>query len=201
MKDVASPLDGFHPSNALTYFSLALGVTALASALHGNVARAGALVALAALADTFDGRFARAFGRTPTLREFGAQLDSLVDIIVFVAVPIVCGAIAAMKSEGSEGPFWWAAAFVYALCGSTRLAFFNLSHDADGFVGLPAPAAALIWSSTILAWADPRAIAGVFSLTGTLMVAPIRIRRPARAGLVAFALWPVALVVAYVVAR
>ena len=198
MKDLASPLAAFHPSNALTGLSLAAGITALAAAVNGNVAGSGALIALAALADTFDGRFARTFGRTPSMRELGAQLDSLADAIVFVAAPVVCGAMVATGPDRSALAYWWAAAFVYAVCGAARLASFSVARDAEGFVGLPAPVAALIWSSAILTWPDPRAIAVVFVVTGTMMVAPLRIRRPGRAGLAAFALWPIALVVGYV---
>jgi CDP-diacylglycerol---serine O-phosphatidyltransferase len=199
MKEVTSPVHCIHPSNGLTCIGLAVGVGAIAEGLHGNAAGAAALVALAALADTFDGRFARLFARSPRMEAFGAQLDSLSDAVVFGAAPVVC--TTAAMSISDVGAFWWPAAFAYLLSALTRLGFYNVSDDRQAFVGVPAPAAAPVWSSAMLLWPDPHVIAVVFVTTGILMVAPIHIRRPSRAGFVAFVLWPIGLVVAYISTR
>src|SRR5688572_13018147 len=77
----SSPLHAFHLSNLLTYGSLLAGVGAIAAGVDDNRAAAGALIALSVILDTFDGRFAGMFVRTPAQRAIGGQLDSLSDAI------------------------------------------------------------------------------------------------------------------------
>lgn len=197
---MTSPLTCFHPSNLLTYVSLLAGVAAIALASHGSLAGAGALVALSVVADTFDGAFARLFERDARQRAFGAQLDSLSDAAAFGIVPAACMAAAAPPAApmGLETA-WWLAAFLYAACAITRLGYYNLSHDdVPGFVGLPAPVAALIWSSTLLLQPGWGLSLAVFVATGVAMVAPLRLPRPTGLGLAAFALWPIVVGVAHV---
>ena len=192
-----SPAACFHPSNTLTYLSLVAGVCAIAAATHGIGAAAGALIAVAAIADTFDGRLARRFRRTESMRAFGAELDSLCDAAVFGAAPVVCSASLTRSAAGAWEFLWWCSAFTFIACTVTRLAFYNLVDDAEGFVGVPAPAAALLWSSLQLAAPTPLIEATLFVLAGAAMVAPIRIPRPSGVWLTAFVLWPVGLLGAY----
>ena len=63
----ASPLAAFHRANALTYVSLLASIAAIAAAFRGGASHAGALIAVAVIADTFDGRFARMFARSALL--------------------------------------------------------------------------------------------------------------------------------------
>ena len=192
-----SPAGCFHPSNTLTYLSLVAGVSAIAAAAHGSAAAAGALIAVAAIADTFDGRLARRFPRSESMRAFGAELDSLCDVAVFGAAPVVCSALLNRPAAGTWELVWWTTAFAYIACTVTRLGFYNLADDAEGFVGVPAPAAALLWSSLQLAAPVPSLEATLFLLAGILMVAPIKIPRPQGAGLALFVLWPLGLLGAY----
>jgi CDP-diacylglycerol---serine O-phosphatidyltransferase len=177
-----------HPANALTFASLVLGVGAVAAALIGHADATGALIAAAAVADIFDGRFARRFVRTPSEAAFGAQLDSLCDAVVFAAVPIVCAAAFAHAASS----IWWIPAAVYAGCGVTRLAAYNVEADDSGFVGVPMPVAALVWSSLLLVSNHAAVSAWPFALLGAAMVLPIRIPRPAGARFAVFAVWPLA---------
>src|SRR5215211_320177 len=146
----------FHPSNLLTYASLLAGLAAVAAATElrsgGGASAAGALLALAVLADTFDGRFARRFPRSPAMRSFGVQLDSLSDAVTFGLVPaLVPYLLGAPQSTGAKLA-WWAAAFVYVLCVVTRLGAYNVTHgDGSWFVGVPTPVSALVVSSALLA--------------------------------------------------
>ena len=82
-----SPLGAFHRANALTYVSLMTSIGAIAEAFHGSASAAGALIAAAVIADTFDGRFARLFQRSNGERALGVQLDSLSDAIAFGIAP------------------------------------------------------------------------------------------------------------------
>ena len=195
---MTSPAASIHKSNLLTYASLAAGIFAIAAALQSSAAGAGALLALAALLDTFDGRFARRFVRSAEQQAIGAQLDSLTDAVVFGVAPVMT--IAILLSFGHEPlPLtWWMAAAIYAGSALTRLAHFNVAHESAGFTGLPTPVAALVWS-TLLVWGPDSTRASIAALVlGVAMIAPLSIGRPAARGLTVFAAWPIALLVVHV---
>ncbi len=198
---MTSPSSSFHLSNALTYVSLSAGLLALMAAIGGSAAGAGAFLALSALADTFDGRFARLFRRGPEREAIGVQLDSLSDAASFGVVPVAAVSVLLAAERDGMSMLWWSAAIVYACCALTRLAFYNVSHapnDATGFIGLPTPVAALIWSS-LLAFGLNATLAAALAISlGLAMVAPIHVRRPTGVGLMVFAGWPLALVVKHV---
>jgi len=89
--------------------------------------------------DILDGRIARL---TNTTSEFGAQLDSLADVISFGVAPAVLVYSWGLSAIPRAG---WLAAFLFVMCGTLRLARFNVQkHVVDGrhFVGMPIPAAA-----------------------------------------------------------
>jgi CDP-diacylglycerol--serine O-phosphatidyltransferase len=182
-------------SNLATYLSLLASIAAAAAALHGSAPAASALMAVAVVADTFDGRFARLFERDESRQAFGAHLDSLSDVAAFGVAPPLCLAAIAAPTGGMEVT-WWLAACVYALCAITRLGFYNLTATASAdFIGLPVPVAALI-CSTALAFSPPPAVGiGLLLASAGAMIAPIPIRRPRGTGLALFVLWPVALIV------
>jgi phosphatidylserine synthase len=165
----------------------------------GRSALSGALIALAVIADTFDGRFARLFVRSPAEREIGVQLDSLSDAIAFGIAPCIC-----LASLAPNGPrwmefAWWIGTFMFAACAITRLAFYNVTHDAaTGFIGLPVPVAALVASSVLLLPPSAGAAAAALLLTAAAMVMPLPIPRPTGYGLAAFVLWPTVLVVLHI---
>ena len=193
---VTSPAGAFHRANSLTYVSLLSGIMAIAAAGADRSGLAGALVALAVIADTFDGRFARRFVRSPAEREIGAHLDSLSDAIAFGIAPCIC---LARLAAGDAGPLgvvgWWMATFVFAACAITRLAFYNVSQDTiRGFIGIPVPVAALITSSVLLAGPSSATAAIAMVVAGAAMVMPVPIPRPTGYGLALFVLWPVTLV-------
>ena len=192
------PLSAFHPSNTLTYASLTSAIGAIAAAAHGNAAAAGACMAAAVIADTFDGRFARLFRRDAEQRALGAQLDSLADAIAFGAAPCLCMMLLNPRGGGWAEYAWWGAFALFAACAITRLAFFNVTAtESNGFVGIPAPVAALIWAS--LALAAPAAAASALATAGiaAAIVLPVRIPRPTGLGLMLFAAWPLAVLIAH----
>ena len=183
MSGITSPLDVIHPSNMLTYASLAAGLAAIGAALDGTTAGAGALIATAVLCDTFDGQFARLFTRSAAQRQVGGQLDSLSDAIAFGAAPVVCAWL-------TSGPAF-ASALLYAACAITRLAFYNVTREKrDGFVGLPVPVAALLWA-TVTAFPITSSVTTVLlAATGVAMILPLPIPRPRGVALALFACWP-----------
>ena len=195
---MTSPAASLHTSNLLTYGSLTAGILAIAAALQSSAAGAGAWLALAALLDTFDGRFARRFDRTSAQQAIGAELDSLTDAVVFGIAPVISIAILLSLDRQPMPLVWWIAAVVYASSALTRLAHFNVAHESDGFTGLPTPVAALVWS-TLLVWGPDatRAWSAALGL-GVAMIAPFSIGRPAARGLSVFAAWPLALLAVHV---
>jgi phosphatidylserine synthase len=196
-----------HISNALTYLSLAAALTAVAAAMHGSAAGTGACLALSALADTFDGGYARRFTRDAQAEALGAQLDSLSDGVAFGAVPVVAMSVLLPTLTGVTSSVWWGAAIVYVACTLTRLAVYNVrasgSSEVRGFgggevfIGIPAPVAALIWSTVFLLPVDVHVAIPIALATGIAMISPLRIARPHGLALLAFALWPVGLVIAH----
>jgi CDP-diacylglycerol--serine O-phosphatidyltransferase len=189
---MTSPADAFDRRNLLTYLSLLFGVGALAAAGSGRAALAGMAIAIAVIADTFDGRYARRFGGDPRRRALGAELDSLSDAIAFGLAPPLCS-IALLHAGGATGAALWMAAFVHAACAITRLSSFNVDSAAvTGFIGIPVPVAALIWATALLV--QPSAAATTISIvvTAAAMVMPVRIPRPTGAGLALFTCWPLA---------
>ena len=198
-----APIHDLHAGNLLTYGALAAALAAVAAAAGtgastgtGAPVAAGGWLALAALLDTFDGRFARCFRRSPRQRRVGRELDSLVDACAFGAAPVVVVGSLAPPGAGPAAAAWWAGAFAYAAAVVTRLSFYNVEADDSRFVGLPVPAAALVWS-TYLLWPAPSSpwpAPVLFIACGLAMIAPLDIPRPRAPGLTAFALWAVGLV-------
>ena len=108
-----------------------------------NLMLCGALILLAMLFDAIDGQVARI---TRGVSDFGAQLDSLCDLVSFGLAPAIllvkmCPQFTNLHSEAI-----WTVAALYACCAALRLARFNVEMDSDddhtSFVGLPTPAAA-----------------------------------------------------------
>jgi CDP-diacylglycerol--serine O-phosphatidyltransferase len=192
------PAHAFHQRNALTYVGLMLGCGAVSAALSHYAAIAGALVALAVIADTFDGRFSRLFSTRGIEPAVGVQLDSLCDGCTFGMAPVVCTAALAVQTHA--GALVWMAGCIYVTSALTRLAFFNVTHDGiQGFVGIPAPVAALIWSTALCFTSSPFTLAIVLLATAVGMISAVRIPRPVGAWLGVFALWPVLVVAGHVI--
>jgi len=130
--------------NALTLLALCAGLTAVRLALQERWEIAVGAVLVAMLLDGLDGRIARLMGATS---EFGAQLDSLSDVISFGVTPAVMVYLWTLSDAGGLG---WAFCLVYAACCALRLARFNSALGEENplplasryFVGVPAPAAA-----------------------------------------------------------
>jgi len=113
-----------------------------------NLMLCGGLIFLAMLFDAFDGQVARMARATS---DFGAQLDSLSDLVSFGVAPAImlvkmCPEFAVVHREAV-----WSIAALYACCAAMRLARFNVESDEEDdhtlFSGLPSPAAAAVVAS------------------------------------------------------
>lgn len=125
--------------NLLTLGALFAGFYAIIAGMNGNFNAAGWAILFAAVLDGLDGRVARL---TNTQSSFGAQFDSLADMVSFGVAPALIVFSWALSSLGNAG---WAASFVFMSCAALRLARFNVqlgTVDKRFFVGLQSPVAA-----------------------------------------------------------
>lgn len=135
-----------------------LGVALDAPGALWNLQLSAWLIFLAMIFDMLDGRLAR---MTRTTSDFGAQLDSLCDVISFGVAPAVLmlrSAISILRTQFeylAVERIVWCVAGLYVLCAALRLARFNVETDMDesahmDFHGLPSPAAAACLASMVL---------------------------------------------------
>jgi CDP-diacylglycerol--serine O-phosphatidyltransferase len=142
--------------NAFTTAALFCGFYAIVMAMNGQFSNAAVAIFAAMVLDAVDGRVARL---TNTTSEFGAQYDSLSDMVSFGAAPALIMYEWALRGMGKLG---WLAAFVYCAGAALRLARFNTNItvvDKRFFQGLPSPAAAALVAGFIWLMDDLR-IAG-----------------------------------------
>jgi len=170
--------------SVLTTFGMFAGFYSIISSINGNFTIAAISILIAMFWDTLDGRVARL---TNTQSAFGAEYDSLADLVSFGLAPAL---LVYQWTLYELGRFGWLAAFVYLACAALRLARFNTQvgiADKRYFQGLPSPAAAGVIASMIwlkiwtFASFDSDVIslgyylgAGITILCGLLMVSNIR---------------------------
>jgi CDP-diacylglycerol--serine O-phosphatidyltransferase len=127
--------------NLFTTVALFAGFYAIVQAMNGRFDQAAIAIFVAMVLDGIDGRVARL---TKTQSAFGAEYDSLSDMVSFGAAPALVVYEWALRGMGKLG---WIAAFVYVAAAALRLARFNTMLDvADKryFQGLPSPSAAAL---------------------------------------------------------
>lgn len=153
--------------NLFTTAALFMGFFAIVQAMNLNFDQAAAAIYVAMVLDGLDGRVARL---TKTQSAFGAEYDSLADVISFGAAPALVIYEWSLRGMGKLG---WIAAFVYVAGAALRLARFNtLLEVADKrwFQGMPSPAAAALVAGFVFVMddygVDPEAIRWIaFALT------------------------------------
>ncbi|MES2153344.1 MAG: CDP-diacylglycerol--serine O-phosphatidyltransferase [Pseudomonadota bacterium] len=137
--------------NAFTTAALFCGFYAIVMAMNQKFEHAAWAIFIAMVLDGLDGRIARL---TNTQSEFGAQYDSLSDMVSFGAAPALVIYEWSLRGLGKLG---WIAAFVYCAGAALRLARFNTNIevvDKRFFQGLPSPAAAAMVAGFILLMTD-----------------------------------------------
>ena len=128
----------------LTLASMFSGFYAIIASMQGHFDHAALAIFIAMIFDGLDGRIARL---TNTETEFGAQLDSIADMVSFGLAPAVLMYAFSLMHWGDIG---WLIAFLYAACTGLRLAKFNIAPpDKSYFYGLATPAAAAVVASFI----------------------------------------------------
>lgn len=125
--------------NGFTLANLFFGIFAIVAASRGDFDAAARFIVFGAIADTLDGRIARA---TKSGSRFGEELDSLVDAISFGTAPALIMYFAVFQSARWE----WIFCFFFTACAVMRLARFNVEQAGrkdTHFTGLPSPAAGM----------------------------------------------------------
>ncbi|MFC3094792.1 CDP-diacylglycerol--serine O-phosphatidyltransferase [Alteromonas sediminis] len=161
--------------NLLTTAGLFSGFFAVVSSMNGRFEAAAVAIFVAMIFDGLDGRVARI---TNTQSDFGAEYDSMADMVSFGVAPALVAYNWGLTELGKLG---WLAAFVYVAGAALRLARFNTQvgiADKRFFQGLASPAAAAVVSGMV--WVGVEydiegtdlsfIVAAITGLSGLLMV-------------------------------
>jgi CDP-diacylglycerol--serine O-phosphatidyltransferase len=166
--------------NLLTTGAMFAGFYAVIAGMSSDFRSACIAIVVAMFLDGLDGRVARL---TNTQSKFGAEYDSLSDMLAFGVAPALICFSWALSQLGKLG---WTAAFIYVACAALRLARFNVqqgSTDKRFFIGLASPSAAglvvfMVWSFHEYAVEVSPLVAGFAAaltvLAGVLMVLNVR---------------------------
>ncbi len=166
--------------NAVTALALCFGLTGVRFAVGGEWEKAVTAIIIAGVLDGTDGRIARLLkGQS----RFGAELNSLSDVIAFGVSPAI---IVYLWSLQYLGRFGWIFALAHAVCCALRLARFNASLDVDDqphksagfFTGIPSPVGAGVALAPLYLWLatgidefrSPAVTAPVMAATAFLMI-------------------------------
>lgn len=153
--------------NLFTTAALFAGFYAIVAAMGGRFEDAAIAIFVAMVLDGADGRIARL---TNTESAFGAEYDSLSDVVSFGLAPALVIYEWTLSGMGKLG---WLAAFFYVAATALRLARFNTqlgSADKRFFQGLPCPAAAAVVAGWVWLCTDYR-LAGSYVTPATLAIA------------------------------
>jgi len=137
--------------NLFTTAALFAGFYAIVQSVNNQFEHAAIAIFVAMILDGLDGRVAR---MTHTQSEFGAEYDSLSDMVSFGVAPSL---IIYEWALGGLGKWGWFAAFIYCAGTALRLARFNTNIeivDKNNFQGLPSPAAAALVASFVWVMLD-----------------------------------------------
>jgi CDP-diacylglycerol--serine O-phosphatidyltransferase len=133
--------------NILTTANLFCGFYAMLASMQGGFELASVVLVVAMVLDSLDGRIAR---MTNTMSKFGAEFDSLADLVTFGVAPAILVYTWALSAYGKWG---WLVAFLFVVCGALRLARFNIQIgiiESRVFNGLPIPGAASVIATGIM---------------------------------------------------
>jgi len=155
--------------NLFTTGALFSGFYSIIAAMNGDFTHAAVAIFISMVLDGLDGRVAR---MTRTQSAFGAEYDSLADMVSFGIAPALVVFTWSLAPLGKAG---WIAAFVYAVGAALRLARFNTMlavEEKRYFTGLPSPAAAAIVAGVIWA-ANDKGLSGESLATFMALLVPI----------------------------
>jgi len=170
--------------NLVTVLAICAGLSGIRFGFEGRFETAVVMVLLAAFLDGIDGRLARMLKATS---KFGAQMDSLADIVNFGVAPALVLYAFMLDQAGSPG---WIAALLLAIASGLRLARFNgvdeemvrPSWQSEYFVGVPAPAGAVLvmlplYLSFLRLGVEPTRLTALVATGFTILIAFLLVSR------------------------
>ena len=136
----------WNPSVVLTYVGMSIAILGMFLAVSGRINYSFICLVLCGICDLFDGVVARRIKRTDEEKAFGIELDSLVEVVSFIALPVTI-----YMNIGFVSPLHLILYILYSIAGIARLGYFNVvTADGEGPVkyydGLPITYAALVFS-------------------------------------------------------
>ncbi len=147
--------------NLITTGAMFSGFYAIVAGIDGHFVAAAVAIYVAFVLDALDGRVARMMGSES---EFGAQYDSLSDMVAFGVAPALVAFSFALSELGQVG---WVVTFIYMACAALRLARFNVQHSNSTFTGLASPSAATIVVSSVWVLSETSATPGLGTAIAT----------------------------------
>ena len=175
----------YNKSVIVTYIGVVFSILGIYNAINYNIRFGMMFLIFAGICDLFDGKYARLYKRTNEEKAFGVQIDSLADMINFVAAPIVLALSLGLNNWYHLGIYSF-----YALSGITRLGYFNIQAGSESdstimfYKGLPVTYSALIfpvlWMFSF--WMQANIFNILYALTifvvAVLFIIDIRIKKP-----------------------
>ena len=196
----------WNKSVILTYFGVCVAIFGMYLAIVGEINYAICCLIVSGICDLFDGKIARMCKRTKSEEEFGIQLDSLADVINFIAFPItICINLGANK--------WYDILIFlfFAICGIARLAFFNINAEKNEpnkpikyYTGLPVTYTALIIPifELIIKWFKLENIHIYYQIImiiiSLLFILNIKIKKPKGIAYIIFGVMAIMAIIAYI---
>lgn len=167
----------WNKSVILTYVGMGAAVVGMCIAISGlELKYAIICLIIAGVADLFDGSVARRVKRTEDEKSFGVQIDSLVDVLNFIALPITI-----FTAAGLNKPYHMVLFVLFAVCGVARLGYFNvITADTEKavkyYIGLPVTYCALVFSLVyLLSYAVTEDVFAVISAAAVFVVSLLEI--------------------------
>ena len=166
----------WNKSVILTYIGLAVSIFGILICFNNNEKSIGfamSCLIIAGICDLFDGQLARKCKRTEQEKNFGIELDSLVDAIDFIALPIAIFLRLQMNTW-----YHYIIMVIFAICGIARLAYFNIMVEDNNkpvkyYMGLPVTYTALIFPVFyLLKYILPL---NIFSIIYTVLIAIVAV--------------------------
>ncbi len=197
----------WNKSVILSYIGLVFGVLGIYSAMNRDFNNAFVCFVIAGVCDMFDGKIARACKRTEDEKQFGIELDSLIDIVNFGILPVII-----FLSLGYDA---WYQVIIYSFFMITqvaRLAFFNITatevardKPVKNYRGLPVTSTAIILPIVFLlrSYIDNNCFEIIFTLTllitSVLHIYDFKVFKPKGKAYIVFALLALIGVIIYLV--
>ena len=130
----------YNKSVILTFLGLCFSTIGITMALQGKINIGMMCLILAGVCDSFDGYIANKTKRNEREKQYGVQLDSLVDIVSFGVLPVIL-----MVSLGYTNLYHTIIYIVYLITGVIRLAYFNVTIGEKNFKGIPITFSAILF--------------------------------------------------------